>query len=296
MGTFYGADVSEYQGDINWPAFNPGASFVFIKSSEGMGYKDPKFDQNKAGVRSLGADMPHGFYHFADGYDAAQEAHWFVQCVGDIQPGEVLALDWEIDPGLDRDAWCKTFLDTVQGLIGYRPGFWYSNQNRVVSQAWPQTAGTGVGLWIAHYGYTADEDVPIRWWPFYAVHQTSSSGNFPGINGRVDTDAFFANSITDFYLYGYPDVPGPPLPAPVPISPPPTPTPDPVPVPDPAPSVPPTPEPTPPPVTVTPAPAPIPAPSTPPVTVHPPTYGFLYVLWSRILDFIFRRYVKGKAK
>lgn len=293
MPTFFGADISEYQGDINWQAFNPGAAFVFIKASEGIGYKDKKFDQNKAGVRSLGADMPHGFYHFCDGYDPVQEAHWFVQCVGDWQPGEVAMVDWEIDPNLDRDAWNETFINTVTQLLGFRPGFWYTNQNRLVTQSWIRTAATNIALFIAHYGYTPDENVPIRWWPFYTIHQYSSSGNFPGISGRVDTDAFFASAITDFYKFGKPadqPVPAPtPTPIPAPVPEPPAPV-----IVPPAPTEPP--DPTPPPVTITPTPAPIPAPTTPPVTTPPATYNWLYILFSRILDFILRRYVKGKAK
>lgn len=291
MATFYGADISEYQGDVDWRAFNPGAAFVFIKASEGVGYKDKKFDQNKAGVRSLGSDMPHGFYHFLDGYDPAQEAHWFVQCVGDIQPGEVLALDYEInDPNAGHN--CRVFLDTVRDLVGFYPIF-YTNQNRLVTGDFSETAASGDGLWVAHYGYTSDENVPIRWWSFYSWHQTGSSGNFPGIGGRVDTDAFFANSITDFYKYGKPADPPPQQPVPEPV---PAPTPEPpapVIVPPPNPTIP---DPTTPPVVITPAPAPIPEPTTPPVTEHPPTYSRIYVLWSRILDFILRRYVKGKVK
>jgi GH25 family lysozyme M1 (1,4-beta-N-acetylmuramidase) len=293
MGIFYGADVSEYQGDIDWPAFNPGASFVVIKASEGIDYKDAKIDRNKAGVRALGADMPHMFYHFCRGNDPAQEAHWFAQCIGEILPGEGVMVDWEIDPSIDRDAWNEAFINALSQILGFRPGLWYTNQNRLVTQNWQRTAGTGIGLNVAHYGYTADENVPIRWWPFYTMHQTSSSGNFPGIRGLVDVDAFFADKITDFYAYCKPAPVAPgnsvpePIPAPVPEPPapvivtPPDPT-----VPDPVPPV----------VVITPTPAPIPEPTVPPVTEHPAVYPGWYVLLVKILDFILRRHINGKSK
>lgn len=222
MSTFYGADVSRWQGDVNWPAFNPGAAFVFIKAGGGDDglYTDGKFYQNRDGVRSLGSDMPHGYYWFAGGGDPIGEANYFCDLLPDLQTGEVLVLDWEISPGFNHDEWCARFINQVKARTGITPLF-YTNQNRVVSEDWSQTVATGCGLWVAHYGIGPDGDVPIKWWPFYAFHQYSSSGSFPGISGRVDTNAFFADAITDFYKYGkqsvvLPPVIAPPLPPLVP--------------------------------------------------------------------------------
>lgn len=271
--TFYGADVSEYQGNINWPAFNPGASFVFIKASEGAAYVDRKFSQNRTGVRRLGANMPHGFYHFANGGDPIAEANHFVSTVGPLQTGEVLALDWEISPNIDHDTWCYRFLAQVKARTGVLPLF-YTNQNRVVTENWTKTAGTGCGLWVAHYGIKPTETVPIKWWKFYAFHQYSSSGSFPGIAGRVDTDAFFANAITDFYKYGKKATAAPkPAPAPVPA-------PAPKPAPAPTPALVPKPQPT---------PTPVPQPTTPPVVVPPPNatlYDWVVSLFRRVAGFL----------
>lgn len=259
--TFYGADVSEWQGNINWPAFNPGAAFVLIRSSWGLN-TDAKFYQNRDGVRSLGSDMPHGYYHYAMGGDPIAEADYFLNTIGNLQQGEVLALDWEIDPAINRDEWCVRFLNHVRDRVGFLPLF-YSNQNRIVTQNWSGSAGTGDGLWVAHYGIPPTGDVPIKWWPFYLIHQYTSSGTFPGIAGRVDTNALFANAITDFYKYGAPAATVP-VPAPVPLpTPPPAPAPAPAPEPTPEPAPSPTPDPSPP------TPTPIPAPTTPPVTTPP---------------------------
>src|SRR3954463_7808835 len=160
MTTFYGADISRWQGDINWRAFNPGASFVIIKAGGGDDgiYSDSKFIRNRDGVRSLGADMPHGYYWFAGGNSPIVEAAYFCDLLADLQPGEVVALDYEIDLP-NADAWCAAFLNRCRDRLGFVPLF-YTNQNRIMTIDWSQTVATGCGLWVAHYGYTADENVP----------------------------------------------------------------------------------------------------------------------------------------
>ncbi len=258
MGKFGGADVSMWQGVINWPAFNPGANFVFIKATGGDDglYTDSKFYYNRDGVRALGVDMPHGFYHFAGGGDPIAEADYFIDRVSPLQPGEVVVLDWEIYHP-DPVGWSLTWVRRVKARLGFNPVI-YTNQNRVITLPWQPVVDENCGLWVAHYGYTENEDVPIKWWPFYAWHQTGSSGTFPGIAGRVDTDWFFANVPSDFYKYG---APSPVIPAPVPTPPPPPPTPTPEPTPTPVPTPPPAPEPVPVPQPPTPEPVPTPTPA-----------------------------------
>ena len=120
--TYYGADISQYQGDIDWPAFDPGAAFVFIKAGGGDAglYTDTKLERNKAGVRALGTTMPHGYYWFAGGGAPAVEADYFCNIMADLQFGEVLALDWEISPGFDHDAFFHVS-GLASSLIQYIP-------------------------------------------------------------------------------------------------------------------------------------------------------------------------------
>ena len=50
-----GVDVSEYQGEIDWPALaRQGISFAFVKATEGSGYTDPFFAQNLSGAQAAG--------------------------------------------------------------------------------------------------------------------------------------------------------------------------------------------------------------------------------------------------
>lgn len=233
MTTFYGADVSQWQGVINWPKFNPGASFVFIKATGGDNglYTDSQLVNNKKGARALGNQMPRGYYHFGGNAAATTEADYFCSAMKDLQVGEVVVLDSEYGKALDP-AWCLTWLKRVESKLGVKPLI-YMSASRLFAHDWSAVANAGYGLWVAHYGVQPSGTVPIKYWKFYAFHQYSSSGTFPGISGRVDCNAFFAPNISSFFKYGKPAPPAPaPAPAPTPANP--------TPVPPPAPKVEPT--------------------------------------------------------
>lgn len=227
MAIFYGADVSEWQGPagghppIDWQAFNPGAAFVWIKATGGDGpisnplYMDAQLHHNKEGVRSLGNAMPHGYFHFAGGrLDPEIEADYFVDNgVNDLQVGEAVALDWEVEL-TDPVSWCKRFKDRIESRLGFHM-ILYVDSDRLLRYNFSPILDTSP-LWEANYGYTPDEDIPGS--PTYTFHQYRDNGTFPGIEGNVDVDAFFANDINDFFKLGKPApvVPVPPVPQPEP--------------------------------------------------------------------------------
>lgn len=239
MSIFYGADISQYQGDINWQAFNTGASFVIIKASGGDAglYADDNFAQNRDAVRALGNDMPHGFYHMGGTGDAIEEADFFVNTVGELQVGEVLVLDAENATALDP-AWMKTFLDHVTALVGFKP-LVYMSSSRLFERDYSQVVAGDYGLWVANYVVDPTATVHVQYWTFYTMHQYKNNGTFPGIAGNVDTDAFFADDLMAFFKYGKPaTIVTPPA---IPITSPPVielPTPDPVVIPEAAPNAP----------------------------------------------------------
>src|SRR5688500_16792562 len=50
-----GVDVSHYQGAINWSSVrNAGIQFAYIKSTEGTGFKDPRFNTNYVAAYNAG--------------------------------------------------------------------------------------------------------------------------------------------------------------------------------------------------------------------------------------------------
>lgn len=181
-----GIDVSHWQGEIDFgKVASTSTKFVIIKATQGTGYVDPKFAQNKSRARAAGLLV--GYYHFADGGDAKKEAQHFVNKVGDIKAGELLVLDWEIGH-VDPVGWSKTFLDEVTRIAGFKPLF-YTNSARLYQYNWSPVIGGNYGLWVAQYGLNlpiVSGSPRIGGWPFYALWQYTSRGSVNGINGYVD--------------------------------------------------------------------------------------------------------------
>ena len=75
-----GADVSVWQGEIDWQTFGEGMDFVFIKATEGSGHIDARFRYNLEQARKQG--IPCGAYHFFS-YDSAgaSQAENFISAV-----------------------------------------------------------------------------------------------------------------------------------------------------------------------------------------------------------------------
>ena len=60
-----GIDVSNHNGSIKWDkvaADEKGISFVYIKSTEGATYSDPRFHENAKGATAAGLHV--GAYHY----------------------------------------------------------------------------------------------------------------------------------------------------------------------------------------------------------------------------------------
>lgn len=209
MKTFYGADVSYAQGAINWPAFNPGAAFVHIKGGGGDApgtnpyYVDAQLAANKVGVRSLGLEMPHMYYWYGGGVDAISEAdHAFSFFCQDLQVGEGVWLDAERGQNGQQvtPTFALTWLNRMAQHVGFKP-LVYLNDSTILIYDWTPVAQAGYGLIAADWAVSPAQNVPLKYWPFYAFQQYSDSGTFPGINGPVDCQAFFANELSDFYKY-----------------------------------------------------------------------------------------------
>lgn len=76
-----GADVSAYQGEIDWDILSKNLDFVFVKATEGSSYTDDYFKANFSGAMSEG--LLTGAYHFFS-YDSSgrSQAEHFISTVG----------------------------------------------------------------------------------------------------------------------------------------------------------------------------------------------------------------------
>lgn len=220
MATYFGVDVSQFQGTINWTNLAAAKDFAIIKASGGDGggfYTDSKLATNQTNARSSGIKI--GYYHFGSNYlNPVAEADYFVAAVGSLQQGEVVVLDAEtaIDGNgfshFPTDSWCFSFLAELKAQIGFNPVIYmnYSTAAGGGGLNWP-TVPTIARLWVAYWGVNSSNfSIGLGAWgnysPNYQWLQYSDSGSASGISGAVDLDSFFSpnGTLNDWYLFGKP--------------------------------------------------------------------------------------------
>ncbi|MGV9567234.1 GH25 family lysozyme [Streptomyces sp. NPDC003480] len=191
-----GLDVSAYQETVDWSAVSAGgASFAYVKATEGTSYISSRFSQQYDGAAAVG--LLRGAYHFArpDKSSGSAQADYFVDHGGAWQPdGRTLpgVLDVEATPGLPTCygsspsatvRWIASFDDEYRRRTGR-----HAVINTNVSW-WSQCTGNSTAfaatnlLWVGSWTGTP-HPLPDGW-STYAFWQTSDSGTFPG-----DQDVF----------------------------------------------------------------------------------------------------------
>lgn len=199
-----GNDISAIgQGRVDFDTYSKNANFVICKATEGSAFVDPQLVRNQSESRRVG--LPLGYYHFARpsaDSDPTVEAQNFVNAIGKLQDGEVLALDFE-ESYKDAVPWCKKWLDLVaERTNGTKPLIYMDNFRRTAYD-WRPVVNAGYGLWLADYTYDPTKhQFPASPWSFIAIQQWTNRQQVPGISGNVDGDAFFGD-IATFKKYGY---------------------------------------------------------------------------------------------
>lgn len=200
--TYYGIDVSVWQGAIDWARVKAsGRSFVFAKATEGIGYEDARYDTNRSGA--IAAGMKFGAYHFArpGSNNPVTEADWFVNTAR-YQHGMLIpVLDLELTGGLGVSAlvtWAKAWVQRVYARLGVKPmiyttpSFW---RNAMGDSRW--FADNGYRLWIAHWNVTSPSVPGSNWGGrSWTAWQYTSQGTVSGISGRVDLNRFRLSSFS----------------------------------------------------------------------------------------------------
>ncbi|MFI1168525.1 GH25 family lysozyme [Streptomyces sp. NPDC020801] len=191
-----GLDVSAYQETVDWSAVAAdGASFAYVKATEGTSYISSRFSQQYDGAAEAG--LIRGAYHFArpDKSSGSAQADYFVDHGGTWRPdGKTLpgVLDIEATPGLPACygvspattvRWIASFDAEYRRRTGRHPVI---NTN---TSWWSQCTGNSSAfaatnlIWIG--SWTGTPHPLPNGWSTYAFWQTSDSGTFPG-----DQDVF----------------------------------------------------------------------------------------------------------
>ncbi|MET0244939.1 MAG: GH25 family lysozyme [Flavitalea sp.] len=194
----HGIDVSKYQRVIDWESVREmkvqdiSIGFGFIKATEGLGNRDPRFRQNWR--RAKDAGVVRGAYHFFLATKSGkQQAENFISSVelmkGDLPP----VLDVEQTYGVPafkvRER-VKEWLTVVENFYGIRPII-YTNvdfYNQYLKDEFDEYP-----LWVAHY-LQKNRPRIHRPWIFW---QHSEQGRVNGILQKVDFNVFNGDS-TEF--------------------------------------------------------------------------------------------------
>jgi lysozyme len=194
-GKAVGIDVSSHSGAVDWNKVRTaGVTFAFIKATEGINFRDPKFkdywDESKT------AGIVRGAYHFwRHGDDPKKQAQELLSTVY-LGPGDLpLAVDFESTPGgfnpSSPDEFktdllhFKEFLRLIEAQSGCKPII-------VTGSFWKQISVTVVEefkeypLWEFHYGSSPGPFPPWSKWTFWAVSDAVSVNGLP----RYDVNIF----------------------------------------------------------------------------------------------------------
>jgi GH25 family lysozyme M1 (1,4-beta-N-acetylmuramidase) len=216
--TLPGIDVSHHNGAIDWfKVKGAGIKFAYAKATEGTGFTDPRFFENRAGAEAR--HIAFGAYHFArpGGSTTAQiaadgkaEADYFLDTVGPRASELLPVLDLENDgspqqhmtPDQLQD-WTWAFLNEVVARIHEKPiiysgGFWRDHMADTTEFA---DAGFKL-LWVPHWTSDPQPRVPAKDWGGYGwtFWQYASCGSVPGVTGCVDMDRYNGTDLTRVQL------------------------------------------------------------------------------------------------
>lgn len=200
-----GPDVSSHnhdnRGQVSWRIMHNvgGASFAFIKATEGRDYYNPHFAGDFAA--SGRHHIYRGAYHFAHPggrnrsqivAEATGEANFFIVVTGTLTgPGNLPpVLDLEDSGNLTPTQlalWCRTWLGRVKALTGRTPilytygSFWRDHlRNSRHFAAYP--------LWLASYG--VPRPARLGGWRSYTFWQYTETGRMAGSGSLVDLSVF----------------------------------------------------------------------------------------------------------
>lgn len=188
---YFGIDVSEHQGFIDWKAAHKYIDFAFIRG--GYWFVDDSYVKYNCEM-CVKYGVPFGLYWFSYALtkeDAEEEARKAVEIAKEYTPELPIFFDFEYDSvrfateqGVKvTQELVRTLTDTFCDYVksnGFETGFYASPDFVERYYGWKYVQTCGHLFWLAHWVNKTNYG--------YDFWQTSSNGKVLGINGRVDTN------------------------------------------------------------------------------------------------------------
>lgn len=193
------ADISHYQGEVNWDKAREELELVIFRASVGSN-PDKKYLEYTAVC-----GVPYGAYHYVKAgtaEDARTEARFFVECANKaaIKPLFYIAdIEYEAQTKNTTEAVCVAFLDELRKLVGdVKIGMYINTRYK-----W---AGAAIDMcdimWIPRWGKN-DGNIPgDQYKPDepYDLWQYTSEGTLAGVKGDVDLNQMAEGRTLEFFI------------------------------------------------------------------------------------------------
>ena len=188
----WGVDVSEYQGHVDWQRITAqGVSFAYIKATEGSGYVDPRFAENRAGA--IAAGLPCGAYHFFS-FDSPAEtqADSFLSVAAPWEGMLPPAIDLELYGGYKRSPLSREevlpglrlLIRRIEDTCGMTPILYVTRDSY---RLYVREAGLGCPLWAR------DVYLPPLWakegWLLWQYTDRGRLDGYDGAERYIDLNA-----------------------------------------------------------------------------------------------------------
>lgn len=190
-----GIDISNHQGNGGINLDKVSFDFLIVKATEGNYFVDKFCD----GFISKRRGKPFGFYHFANGGNAIEEAEFFVKNTKNYFGKGMPILDFESNEAYSKGIqWALDFMHRVYQLTGHKCMF-YSYQARLNSVDHKAIANNDYPLWVAMYGangaqgYSQPSPPSNNAWKVISMYQYTSNGMLAGYGGRLDLNVFYGD-------------------------------------------------------------------------------------------------------
>lgn len=191
------ADISAWQGDVDWVKAREELDFVILRASIGKSI-DKKYLQN---ARNCG--LPFGAYHYVKAGTAAEaraEAQLFADYANrsiDKPNFYIGDIEYSAQTTHTTEAVCVAFLDELRTLGCKKIGLYINTKYK-----W---AGKAIGMcdimWIPHWGKN-DGNVPADKYMSSNPHdlwQYTSKGRLAGVKGDVDLNKIVSNKSLAYF-------------------------------------------------------------------------------------------------